>query len=280
VQSADGAPVQVTFQAPTVTGGLQPVSQTCTAQPGQFPVGQNPVNCTATDARGQSATCSFVVAVRPPPRLRFTQFLAFGDSLTQGEVSLAPTLLFLSPNDAYPAVLQRRLTTTYRQQNPAVLNDGLGGESAQGGGVTRLSQRLASVRPQVLLLMEGTNDLLAPPPAAADGAIASLRAMVRDAKARGVQVVLATIPPQRGTGSRAGVAALIPGFNDRIRALATAEQVVLADVYAAMQGDLTLIGVDDLHPTIRGYDVMAGVFLDAIRRSFEEAPPFAAGQRR
>jgi lysophospholipase L1-like esterase len=222
-----------------------------------------------------------VIAVRPPPRLRFTQFLSFGDSLTAGEVSTSPTLLFLSPNDSYPAVLQRRLTTRYRLQGPVVINDGVPGETASVGGHLRFRAALSFYRPQVALLMEGTNDLLAGEPGA-DAALAALRQMVQEAKGRGIQVGLATIPPQRAGGLRGRdrVAAMIPGFNDRIRALAAAEAVVLIDVYAAMKDDLSLIGVDDLHPTIRGYDVMGGVFFDAVRAAFEERPPApAAGVR-
>jgi hypothetical protein len=57
---------------------------------------------------------------------------------------------------------------------------------------------------------------------------------------------------------------------------------VLIDVFNAMKDDLSLIGVDDLHPTIRGYDVIAGVFLEAIKSSFEDTstPPPAPALRR
>jgi lysophospholipase L1-like esterase len=132
--------------------------------------------------------------------------------------------------------------------------------------------------------MEGTNDLLDRPEVGrgADSALAALRQMVQEAKSRGVQVGLATVPPQRPGGRRDAVAKLIPGFNDRIRTLASEEQVVLIDVFNAMKEDLSLIGVDDLHPTVRGYEVMAEVFLEAIKSFFEDAPtsPPAPASRR
>jgi lysophospholipase L1-like esterase len=140
---------------------------------------------------------------------------------------------------------------------------------------------LLTHRPNVVLLMEGTNDLIDPDPArGGDRALDALRRMVQEAKSQNVAVVLATIPPQRpgGLRGRDAVARVIPGFNDRIRSLASAEGVVVADVFEAMKDDLSLLGLDDLHPTDRGYDVMAGVFFDAIRASFEE--PAATGSVR
>ena len=272
VQSIDGAPVQISFEAPHSSGGVAPVNTSCTAQSGPFAVGSTGVTCQASDARGQRASCSFLIAVRPPPRLRFTRFLSFGDSLTAGEVSFGPTLRVYLPNDSYPAALQRRLAARYTFQSPAVINEGLGGETT-ADGYRRIRTVLQRHRPDVLLLMEGTNDLLDRPDIGrgADAAIEELRRMVQEAKSLGIQVCLATVPPQRPGGRRDLVAKLIPSFNDRIRTLATAENAVLVDVYDAMKDDLSLIGVDDLHPTIRGYDVMAGVFFEAIKRSFEES---------
>ncbi len=63
---------------------------------------------------------------------------------------------------------------------------------------------------------------------------------------------------------------MIPTFNDRIRALAATENVALVEVYNAMKDDPSLIGIDDLHMTIQGYDVMAEAYFQAIKREFEE----------
>ena len=120
--------------------------------------------------------------------------------------------------------------------------------------------------------MEGSNDLLSP--SGADPAIAALDAMVSTALAQGRRVVLATIPPQRsgGLANRGAVAARIPGFNDRIRALATSRQVVLCDVYNALQNNIQqYIGVDDLHPTVAGYQVVGDTFYNAVRNAFEQS---------
>jgi lysophospholipase L1-like esterase len=274
VQSMDGAPVAVSFNPPQASGGVAPVSATCSAESGSFSVGSTNVTCQATDARGQTASCNFTVAVRPPPRLRFTRFLSFGDSLTSGEVGLDAMRRIFLPNESYPAVLQRRLAARYTFQTPTVLNEGIGGELASEGGLSRFRTVLVRNRPEVVLLMEGTNDLLDRPDIGrgADRAIEALKRMIQEAKGLNVTICLATIPPQRAGGlrHRDTVAQLIPIFNDRIRVLAAVENVILIDVYDAMKDDLSLIGIDDLHPTLRGYDVIAGVYFEAIKREFEE----------
>ena len=269
--SIDGRPVTVPITMPLSAGGSAPVSVTCN-QPTQFPIGSTTVGCTATDAKQKTASCSFVVAVKAPPRLRSTTFLAFGDSITAGTKSDPVTLRLVPAAYAYTVLLQTRLASRYTLQTPTVWNEGVGGEDTTAG-LVRLRPLLLQFRPEVLLLMEGTNDLLDRPDIGrgADAAIVNLRQMIGIAKSLNVNVALATVPPQRPNGlrNRGAVAAIIPSFNDRIRALAASEGVVLVDVYAGMK-HLNLIGVDDLHPTELGYSVIADVFYQAVVRAFED----------
>ncbi|HEY7502223.1 MAG TPA: GDSL-type esterase/lipase family protein [Vicinamibacterales bacterium] len=281
-ESADGNPVAVSFNAPQSSGGNGTVTSTCTPTSGsQFPEGTSTVSCEARDGANRTASCSFSVRVQGPPRLIAARFLAFGDSLTAGVFSPAPSLLIVSPPGSYPFQLQDRLVARYRLQTPIVLNEGNPGELASGTGVQRFRSVLMANRPDIVLLMEGTNDLLVGAPGP-DAAINALRAMVREAKGQNIRIALATIPPQRAGGlrNRDAVARIIPAFNGRIRELAAAETIPLIDVFAGMDGDNSLIGIDDLHMTMHGYDVMAGIYFDAIRTNFEVQPPAAALQWR
>ena len=273
VQSPDGNATDVSYDAPQTTGGTAPITTTCSPTSGsQFVVGSTTVSCEARDAGSRQASCSFTVQVQSPPRLTTARFLAFGDSLTYGVVSASVTTLVTIP-ESYPFLLQNRLVMQYPQQTPVVLNEGNPGELASGDGVRRFRSVLLAHRPEVVLLMEGTNDLL-PGLAGPDAALSALRAMIQEAKGQNIRIALATIPPQRAGGLRRRdiVAAFIPVFNDRIRALAAAEGIPVVDVYGGMKDDLSLIGIDDLHPTLRGYDVMAGIYFDAIRTNFENRP--------
>jgi lysophospholipase L1-like esterase len=277
VDSRDGQPVAVSFDTATAAGGNPPIEVRC--EPGSgatFPVGDTEVTCAASDSRFQTAMCRFRVSVVPPPRVALTRFLAFGDSLTEGKIALTPTLLSEVFEDAYSLRLQRLLAARYTTQQIVVVNDAVGGERVVGitehspGGDVRLSQSLNAHRPEVLLLMEGSNDL----GAGRDGsrrAIDGLQQMVRQAKGRGVRVFLATVPPIRSGGARRrdATAALVPEFNDSIRALAARESVTLVDVYGAMKDRIDLIGQDDLHLTPQGYAIVAEIFFEVIKASLE-----------
>ena len=84
---------QVAFPAPTVSGGLAPVTVSCTPASGAtFQLGSTNVSCTATDSLSRQAVCGFSVNVTRIPTLQRTSFLAFGDSVTAGEVSVPTSL--------------------------------------------------------------------------------------------------------------------------------------------------------------------------------------------
>ena len=73
-----------------------------------------------------------------------------------------------------------------------ITNEGLPGESAvQAASSGRLAGLLSANRPEVLLLLEGYNDLLLGGQAAISPATSALRTMVRDARGRGVQIQVA-----------------------------------------------------------------------------------------
>jgi lysophospholipase L1-like esterase len=290
VQSPDDNPVAVTFAPPVAQGGVAPISTTCSAQSGAaFPVGTTTVTCTATDARGVSAACSFPVRVNPAPRLVGPRLLAFGDSITWGGASEPiPALTWLftypvpPPSHAYPAHLRQRLAARYRFQTIEVINEGWPGEEAQAGGKTRFPHVLQQHQPDIVILMEGTNDLLSLEIGVVRG-LEALGEMVREAKRQNVRVLLSTIIPQRMDGfrvpNRNEYAARVPPFNDGVRALAALENVPLVDMHAVFAADMFLIGVDDVHPTEQGYEVMAATFFEAIRMHFEAPPPPVGGLR-
>ena len=102
------------------------------------------------------ASCSFPVIVRGASQtIAKTKFMAFGDSITDGAVSLAP-LVMLGPPDTYPFKLEQMLRQSYPTQEIIVENEGKGGERTNQG-VLRLPGLLDAKRPEVLLLLEGVN---------------------------------------------------------------------------------------------------------------------------
>lgn len=105
--------------------------------------------------------------------------LAFGDSLTEGKgVSLG---------DSYPAVLERI-------SGIRVVNAGISGEIT-ADGLARLPGVLDDVRPQLMLLLHGGNDILRN--LNPSEASANIAAMIQEARSRGIAVVLVGVPEKK-----------------------------------------------------------------------------------
>lgn len=278
-----GSNTAVAFPAPTLSGGVAPVTLSCSPTSGSvFNLGATVVACTATDALSRSATCGFSVTVSRIPTLQRTRFLAFGDSLTAGEITVPTTTALdaegfpslkhiLVPAASYPTQLQTLLRNRYITQQTAIVvtNAGLPGEAAQDGQF-RFPGVLAAVSPEVVLLFEGANDL------ALDGAVGVTRAangierMARDARARGARVFIASLTPPRGGGRNSLPPELVTSLNSRLRTIATGEGAVFVDLYQALVSNIpTFVGSDGLHLTEVGYQRVAETFSTAIQTALE-----------
>lgn len=293
IENAPVTPLPVTYTAPTVVGGVAPVGVTCTNPSGSnFNAGATDVVCTAADNSSpqRRASCVFTVTVKQSFSTGATRFLAFGDSITAGEVEYndgVTSLLAVEPDKAYPTVLRNLLTARYAQQSITVTNAGFPGEPAgcpigtSFCGANRISDLLDQTQPQVLLLLQGVVDLAGGGLGATGQMIDGLKFTIRDAKRRGVQhVFLGTLLPEK-PGIRDYALEYIVPANDEIRQLAAQENVTLVDVYAAMVGkEATLIGKDGLHPTPEGYQALAGIFFDAIKAKLETVVTSATGATR
>lgn len=295
VPSPNGQPIPVSYGSATVALGKPPVVTSCSPASGSlFPLGTTTVTCTATDAAQRTDTCTLSVTVAAPPKIGLTRFDAFGDSITWGEDGLnGPASLLdrsrpanqVPIDQTYPGALRLLLASQYPTQAVLVQNDGSRGERAEDPlTLVRFQGIVNSGSYQAVLIMEGSNDVdeqsnengnTAP----VDAAFANIRSMIEYAKYRNVRPYLATIPPQnqyRDFPARRGVGALfVAPFNDRLRALASAEGITLVDVHAAFMAvsgwETALIGSDGEHPTVQGYALIARTFLGQLKSTLEVA---------
>lgn len=257
----------VTFTVPTAVNGKLPVTVTCSRPSGSaFSLGSTAVTCTATDALARQASCNFNVTVTVTPKISKTKFLAFGDSITFGRCGPAPAVC-----PPYTVRLEELLRARYTEQNFLVVTRGFPGDTTSMGE-DRLPNELSAYNPEVLLLMEGTNDLTAA--TSASKTIGSLDQMIFDARARGVTAIfLATVPPIAPGGPNNSVIPSVAPLNAQIRDLAARRSVQLVDVYAALNADVPRYYVDnDLHPTAEGLRVIGETFYAAIRAALDITP--------
>src|SRR5438876_7385894 len=140
----------------------------------------------ASESQAVGATPPAENQAEPSPAVARPRIVTLGDSLTAG--------LGLSPNQAYPALLQQRLTA--EGFNFEVVNAGVSGDTS-AGGLARLDWALTGdVR--VLIVALGGNDGLRGLPASE--LQANLAQIIERAQARGITVILAGMeaPPNYG----------------------------------------------------------------------------------
>jgi len=270
----------VTYTAPVASGGSPPTTVSCTPASGAtLSAGTTTAMCTVTDAIGQSAVCSFNITVTLRVFLPYTKMWAFGDSLTAGEVSNSSLggLRIVQPLDSYPTVLQSLLAERYSQQTFTVTNKGLPAEAAADGADRLRASLIAGPVPEVLLLLEGSNEMVSQNDEVVGTIVQTLSIDIDEARNRGVKtVLLATFPPARAGSHGSKVLPYIVPVNTDLLVMAAGKGsfVKVVDLYTAMRGqEATLIGDDGLHPTVAGYRKMAETFFAALKSSFETTTP-------
>jgi lysophospholipase L1-like esterase len=208
-------------------------------------------------------------------RLSRTRFLAYGDSLTSGEITapIAATgtigKLVIVPGASYPEVLQSELKTAYPSQaaSISVMNMGKGAETIFDG-ILRFEDVFPSSRAEVVLLQEGVNGLSFAGP---DGSTALMRSMVQEAKNGSAMVFVGSMIPTLADRQRTQNATALVAYDNDLETMCVQEGVTYVDLYNGMLADAgQLIGVDGLHPNEAGYRRIANLFFAAIKRELEK----------
>lgn len=267
-----GSGTTVTFNTPEPHFGQQPVTVTCAPESGAaFPVGSTQVTCRATDSLNRTAECAFSVTVAPPPRLRLTRILAFGDSITSGEVVKPGTedAETMRAMDPYPAVLQRLMDARYPGQSITITNAGKGGELAVEA-LPRFNGALRLANAEAVIILEGINDLYKGSlPDNLENALRGVGTLAAEARNRGVRVYIAALTPTR-PGRRYVPIGIVQAANARLRDGARGEGAQFIDLFTPLLADLNNnIGSDGLHPTELGYRRIAEAVFDALRSDLE-----------
>jgi lysophospholipase L1-like esterase len=156
------------------------------------------------------------------------------------------------------------------------LNRGIAGQTTPQM-LVRFHQDVVSLRPNVVVIEGGTNDLAAVMGPMTEGTMGeNFISMVELAKANGIRVVLASITPvcdcfSKQTGLRPQ--GKIIGLNGWIKDYAAKSGSVYLDYYAALADGRNLrkeLTVDGLVPNDAGYGVMAPLAEKAIAEALEK----------
>ena len=158
-----------------------------------------------------------------------------------------------------------------------VLDRAIGGQTTPQM-LVRFRQDVVDLRPAVVHILAGTNDLAENTGPTTLGAIEdNLSSMVEIAEANHIQVVLASVLPAVDYPWRSGLepAARIVALNDWMRAYARRRKLVYADYYAALAdsrgGFKAALADDGVHPNRAGYAVMDPIARGSIREALRTA---------
>jgi lysophospholipase L1-like esterase len=200
-------------------------------------------------------------------------YLAFGDSITAGDGG--------GPGNDYPSVLTADLRAYWG--DAFVVNEGDPG-TRSNEGANRLYAPLARHRPAYTLILYGTNDWN-DSGCRGEGlpcyTIDSLRSMINQARGRGSNPILGTIPPANPAYLDRNATARnlwVIEMNELLRQMASEEGVPIAEIHADFMAEPVLEDLfdDHVHPNAEGYRIMARSWFNAItgaevsssRRSF------------
>lgn len=209
------------------------------------------------------------LALAGSPAAAQDRYIAFGDSITSGFGFDGAC----ETDCGYPRRLRNRLSAA--GLGVPVVNHGQGGERTPEG-LTRLTELLSDINAgvgDVVLLMEGSNDISRPDLICPETTLFNLGEMGRQASLRGVETVHATLIPRYPDAVEDADNKVNVAMARSIRDLAFSEGRQLVDPFAVFfaQPNLfnTLYSDPDFfdpvgHPNGQGFSLLADAFFDVL----------------
>ncbi|TGE23585.1 GDSL-type esterase/lipase family protein [Hymenobacter metallicola] len=152
---------------------------------------------------------------------------------------------------------------------------GISGQ-ATGQTLLRFRQDVVELRPAVVVLIVGTNDVAENRgPYEPQRTMGNIMSMAELARAHGIRVVLASVLPATDFWWRKGLnpAPKIVALNKQLKAYADQQRFVYLDFHSAMadeqQGLRKVYGEDGVHPNLAGYRVMEPLLNQAVAQALK-----------
>lgn len=157
------------------------------------------------------------------------------------------------------------------------VNRGIGGQTTPQM-LLRFRQDVIALQPKVVVILAGVNDIAENTgPMTLEQIMDNLASMAELALANGIEPVLSSVLPAYDFPWRPGLEPNIkvPALNAMIRHYAEAHDLVYLDYFTAMtderNGLNATLASDEVHPTVKGYQMMAPLAEAAIAEALEKA---------
>lgn len=190
----------------------------------------------------------------PPPAEGENRVVFMGNSITIGWLDKVPEFFHGKP----------------------YINRGISGQTTPQM-LLRFRQDVIDLRPKVVVILAGTNDIAGNTgPMSLEQIMDNLKSMAELARANGIEPVLSSVLPAFDYPWRPGLEPniKIPRLNALIKTYAEENDLVYLDYFSAMADarnglDKTL-ATDEVHPTVKGYQMMAPLAEAAIAKALEK----------
>jgi lysophospholipase L1-like esterase len=176
------------------------------------------------------------------------------------------------------------ITENWRYADPSLFSDEIIDRGISGQTSSQILLRfypdVVALRPELVHIMAGTNDVLKDTDAIGDDDIVNnIAAMIDIAQINHIKVVLASIPPISVQSWQPDLkpAARLSALNERLRVLATARKILFVDYRASLKdvddGLSADLGNDGVHPNRAGYAAMRPLAKRAIAQALRLRDP-------
>ena len=161
-------------------------------------------------------------------------------------------------------------------ENKPYINRGISGQTTPQM-LLRFRQDVIELRPKVVVILAGINDIAHNTgPMTLEQTMNNLKSMAELARANGIEPVLSSVLPAYDFPWRPGMEPFkkVPPLNAMIREYAEANNITYLDYFTPMADsrnglDKTLAS-DEVHPTVKGYEMMAPLAEAAIAKALSK----------
>jgi lysophospholipase L1-like esterase len=186
----------------------------------------------------------------PAPKAGVPRVVIIGNSITEGWVKFDSTFLGGRPYE--------------------YIGRGISGQTT-GKTLLRLRPDVIDLHPAVVVIFVGINDIAENSgPYSPETTLNNIMSMTELARAHGIRVVLAAVPPAVDFWWRKGMqpAPKIIAFNQRLKAYADQQRLVYFDTHTALKDEQNGLkkayGEDGVHPNLAGYRVLEPLLNKAV----------------
>ncbi len=157
------------------------------------------------------------------------------------------------------------------------INRGISGQTTPQM-LVRFRQDVLDLKPEVVIILAGTNDIAGNTgPMTLDEIMGNLKSMAELARANDIEVILCSVLPASDYPWRPGLEpnSKIPALNAMIKEYTKIAGIHYLDYFSALVNDENgmdkKLAHDGVHPTKAGYEIMAPLALNAIKKALHKS---------